>query len=473
MQTATVPGLPHGILGLDDMLSKVCDSQDFNGIHWRRLLAADCESPDSINQSLSFELSERHAGLSEHPIETEADIDSAILKINSLAFFKGGFQLVLWPRYFEHLKQRNRVTMDGLEVNKCKNIPIGSGVTSAGFGYRAWIVFKKLPVRRDTKETFLSELERKIWTDQILLPSVEACSSSKDWSRCPPSFADIKGKASAPGEVVFAGTRTIGYKLHVAGDSLERLWDEILRRCNESRRHHERLAPDAFSDPILIVEGHDLKVLFGARTPSQAARNYMEHFHDCFDSRYLDEDQSWVDVGFEHMPSPTGRRDGITLLYKKGCLDAWVKRFRGVEGRRVPLREEAYHFALCRDAGCRSIEFGPKSGWRKKGLAYSKAYNVEKVKLATPRKDLTVFENSRFNALAFSRSTLTDFCKERMASNEVLKPMDKAHTKKAFIRTKRRLQAAFEASTEKQMDYGCREEHRVRWWVLLALASSE
>jgi len=51
--------------------------------------------------------------------------------------------------------------MDGFDVSKRKNIPTGLGVASAGFGYRAWIVFRNLRIRQDTKEVFLSELQRK------------------------------------------------------------------------------------------------------------------------------------------------------------------------------------------------------------------------------------------------------------------------------------------------------------------------
>jgi hypothetical protein len=50
---------------------------------------------------------------------------------------------------------------------------------------------------------------------------------------------------------------------------------------------------------------------------------------------------------------------------------------------------------------------------------------------------------------------------------------DKAGIKRAFVRTKRRLQAAFEASTDNAMDSGCREEHQVRWSVLLVLDHCE
>ena len=460
------------------MLSDVCRAQDLDGIiNWQRVLATDAKGSDfALHASVSFEQSERQADLSAHPIETAADIDSAVLTIQSLAFFKGGFQLALWSRYFEQLTQRSRVMVDGLEASKRKHIAIGSGVVSAAFGYRAWIVFKHLPVQVDTKETSLSELQRRIWTDGILLPAMEACIGEREWSRCPASFADIKGKVGVPLEAASAHSRTIGYRFCVAGDDLHRLWGEILRRCNSGRRWHEHLAPGAFSGPILVVEGHDLKAFFRAPTPSEAARKYMEHFHACFDGRYLDEEQSWVDVGFEHMPSRTPRwHDGITLLYKKGCLDAWVKRFREPRGAppREPLREEVYHFALCRDAGCRGVEFGRRSGYRAAGLAYSKSYNVEKVKLATPYKSHTAFQNRRFNALGFSQSALADFCKERVAGDAVTKPLDKARVRRAFVRTKRRLHAAFEASTDKAMDYGCREEHRVRWSVLLALASSE
>ena len=101
------------------------------------------------------------------------------------------------------------------------------------------------------------------------------------------------------------------------------------------------------------------------------------------------------------------------------------------------------------------------------GIAYNKAYNVNKEIFATLFKGYSPFQNSQFKALGYSQELL-----ERWYSTNSIKGMrlDAAKRRqllKAYTTTKQRLSSNLRDS--KNENYGVRQEYRITMELLRVL----
>ncbi|KAJ9653125.1 hypothetical protein H2201_009177 [Coniosporium apollinis] len=137
----------------------------------------------------------------------------------------------------------------------------------------------------------------------------------------------------------------------------------------------------------------------------------------------------WLDLGVEDTPLAGGVPcEGITLLRKRHCLDRWIDQFACPENDSQLIKPNRYYWALTRDAGDAKVELRQTNALRKGGVAYNKAYNINKEQYATQLKGYSPFRNPQLEALGYSA-------------------------------TKKRLSGALGQSSNE--DYGVRQEYRI------------
>jgi hypothetical protein len=497
---ADIPLDEKRLLRVENMLQAKYKHAALLPIQWNQLLADPV--PISISRT------EAEGGLAHHPIQSNYDIDSAIVTMNTLAAIRGDIRLYFVPSYKAQITQSLKFAVRGRRhIEKLKHIHLCSPTDCSGKGYQTYIFFPNLPVRR-TQETFLSDIEQEAWIDDIVLPTLEEVLPPSVLARCPQSFADAVAKASARGETVTSGpfshdgneepwgptpihhTGSGRIPLHEAipAAKLAEIWRGIQVRIHQFRGREQRIngidvtsiASDAFRDPLLITQAHGMLALFGQSSAEEAASRYFEHFQHCFDDDHIDQESTCFDIGVNHEPhvytDARGRRRGVTLIFRRGCLDRWASYFRLTDGeasdqppssredqaragRRTLLREEDYHFCLTRDAGSRNVVPTATNPFRSLGgLAQAKAYNVVKEQFSTPIKHNPPFGDPRLGALAFKQDLIDRIYKFNTPSGSTLQ---KAQVKRMYRQTKHRWSEALVGGKARERNFGVRQEFRV------------
>lgn len=159
-----------------------------------------------------------------------------------------------------------------------------------------------------------------------------------------------------------------------------------------------------------MISGHGLK-LFSKRDTLDLARNdFLSHLNQYFnlDAEQIPSEDCWLDLSLEDTPVVMGDPNrGVTLLRKLHCLDSWAKQFVCPDHAADLIKARRYYWALTRDSSSTNAELRRTNGLRKRGgIAYNKAYNVNKELFATPLKGYDPFRNLQFEALGCSQDLL-------------------------------------------------------------------
>jgi hypothetical protein len=257
---------------------------------------------------------------------------------------------------------------------------------------------------------------------------------------------------------------------------LDRFWAEVRRLSHEYTGDNDGyVSCDAFHDLFLVISGHGLKLATKRDTFQQARSDFLSHVNLCFnfDADQIPNEDCWLDLGTEDTPVPTGDVNrGVTLLRKSHCLDSWAEGFACPDHDSHLVQTRRYHWALTRDSGSADVELRPTNSLRRMGgIAYNKAYNVNKELFATPFKGYNPFQNAQFEALGYSQDLL-----ERWYSVNSTKGWRPDASKRrqllaAYRRTKRRLSSALSRSEDES--FGVRQEYRITMRLLGELDNVE
>jgi hypothetical protein len=159
-------------------------------------------------------------------------------------------------------------------------------------------------------------------------------------------------------------------------------------------------------------------------------------------------------------------------MWKLHCLDNWAKKFACPDHDSELIETRRYHWALTRDSGSANVELRQTNSLRRNGgIAYNKAYSVNKEMFATPFKGYSPFQNSQFKALGYSQELLERWYS--MNSTKGMRP-DAAKRRqllKAYTTTKQRLSSTLRDS--KNENYGVRQEYRITMELLRALEEED
>jgi hypothetical protein len=159
-------------------------------------------------------------------------------------------------------------------------------------------------------------------------------------------------------------------------------------------------------------------------------------------------------------------------MWKLHCLDNWAGKFACPDHDSELIETRRYHWALTRDSGSANVELRQTNSLRRNGgIAYNKAYNVNKEMFATPFKGYSPFQNSQFEALGYSQELLERWYS--MNSTKGIRP-DAAKRRQlleAYTTTKQRLSSTLRDS--KNENYGVRQEYRITMELLRALEEGD
>ena len=293
----------------------------------------------------------------------------------------------------------------------------------------------------------------------------------------PQSFADADYKAKVKTECFTTGTgQPMDVRYVIPELCLDRFWAEVRRLSHEYTGDNDGyVSCDAFHDLFLVISGHGLKLATKRDTFQQARSDFLSHVNLCFnfDADQIPNEDCWLDLGTEDTPVPTGDVNrGVTLLRKSHCLDSWAEGFACPDHDSHLVQTRRYHWALTRDSGSADVELRPTNSLRRMGgIAYNKAYNVNKELFATPFKGYNPFQNAQFEALGYSQDLL-----ERWYSVNSTKGWRPDASKRrqllaAYRRTKRRLSSALSRSEDES--FGVRQEYRITMRLLGELDNVE
>jgi len=312
-------------------------------------------------------------------------------------------------------------------------------------------------------ETHLSDGEQEIWIDRIVLPALKHSCSPDVYQHHPHSFADADFKAKVKQECFTTGTgQPMDIRYEIPESCLDAFWIEVQRLSHEYPGD-EYLPADAFHDLFLVVSGHGLKLFTKRDTFDQARDDYLSHLDICFNfnAEQIPTDDCWLDLGLEDTPFSAGDpAEGVTLLRKLHCLDSWAEKFACPEHDAQLIKIHRYHWALTRDSGSAKVELRQTNSLRTMGgIAYNKAYNVNKELFATPLKGYDPFQNSQFEALGYSQDLLERWYSINSAKGTRPDARKRQQLLTAYKATKQRLSSALQRS--KNENYGVRQEYRI------------
>jgi hypothetical protein len=178
--------------------------------------------------------------------------------------------------------------------------------------------------------TYLSDDEQEAWIDHIVIPALESAYGPNILHHLPHSFAEVKYKSSIGMEYGdrnsrnFVGGSHMDITQRLPQHILEPFWQKVQQLCSEYRytitRGGDETQLKVFKDPLLVIAGHELKLVTARDTEPKT---------DCL--------QSWA----EHFNCPSG--------YKR-------------------IQKEGYFFAGTKAAGTMTVElkeskFAPFRGW--------------------------------------------------------------------------------------------------------------
>ena len=402
-------------------------------------------SDDGLRRALSIAKSAEVFAQAEQRTEPwvrrSYDVDSFFARVTTLAVHWQGFRLAYCPPYLQTITQDPYVTFQARRIHTTKQLRLGSGVTSAGFGYETYVFFPYMPQRvKGRHATYhVNKEQQQVWIDEIILPALRSTCDAQVCARHPGSFEDATCKAQVKQEAYGLPLGAIDVSYPVPFQHLASFWSAV---CRHADNH------PLFKDAFLVVQGHDLKHYTSRSTPAEARDDFLDHLHGCFQFRedYFPPEDCWVDFGIEETPVGDTSQ-AITLLRKTGCLEHWAQAFHDPDKSAAGVQEARYPWFLTQDAGSMSVQVRPRNSLHQKGgIAYPKAYNLIKNLFSTPLKRHGTFLNPHFEALGFSQSNLAKWYEANH------KGSSSAHQRKhqqlvgQYNATKIRLHAALKAA---------------------------
>lgn len=319
-------------------------------------------------------------------ISCRYDIDSFFGVVNTLAVHTGDFSLVYNPQFLRHISQNPYLRFKGHQVQHLKQIQIGQGQAAGGYGYYCHVLFLNKPV---TSTTQLTHAEQEIWIDSIVFPALRLTCPDDCVQHHPRSYRDALCKANVKKEFYPHGLEAaIEARYNIPKGYQRAFWTHV---CNLCSRFPE------FADPVLLISGHNLKLLTKRNSVLQARNNFWTYLNQCFTLRNPEDDISaddfWFDLGIENTPMLGMDQPSVTLLRKSFCLENWSSLFASPDYMSAWTDVTSYRWAMTRDAGTTTVQLKETNAWQKRGMAYYKAYNLYKDLFATPLKPAEAFAN--------------------------------------------------------------------------------
>lgn len=329
-------------------------------------------------------------------VERWYDVDSVYMEASSLAALRGGAYLCLLPPFTSTVTQNShRRLRGGLEPHKKKNIRLfRAGPVTVE------LVFPNHGVNAQAGQTnMLSDEDQRALVDDHLLPAIRGAVPGVVYQHLPQSFqaavaAATTSQAKMQATEESAPNRQRTMLSHpIQAQYLGPIWDRLRASLN-------RVGQGPFSDPRLLIQGHDLKNITNAASAEAALEGLRQEVFRYIDFGHVLWERCWVDFGIRDVPIVPNdvRFCPLTLLYRKPCLHSMAK---DPGGAWVGFQPREYCQYLLRDAA--SLEL-VRDGAGGSPVRQVKAYNSHKMVFFTPDKQHTPFGHERFSSLCLSNA---------------------------------------------------------------------
>lgn len=432
--------------------------QDFSNINFEDLLATPRNHTRCPTQQLSIAKSD----ISNHPelrIERTFDVDSLMLQITSLEAIRTKISISYSPPYHSTLSHTTHYHQDIKNkwhtLTDFKNICFGN----INQGVNIYIIFPNLLVKQGPHSTnALTEKEQKTWIEKILIPAVQNAVPHEICQRHPTTFQDSTSRNNMKGTNARRnGTQDIRHDIPY--QYLKKLWKYIADNCSKHSTTDIEIKDDAFRDPIIHISQHGTKDHERHQSPATILRQRKRNLEEWLDLSFLDETNSYFDLGNENVPDMHGTP--MTLLWKSGCAQNWTTQFECPSGGRK-MQTSFYPWMHTRDAGGCEFELRPSNKWFAAGLAHAKTYNV--VWDITSGFDKGPFSNQLFEFLGLDQKTLEDVLTRSKLEGLERRGVSIEAIVKMLRYTTNRLRISLESKVGK--NFGIRGEERLRFNIL-------
>jgi len=453
--------LPHQPLSLPHRLSLYSDIQPFRS--WGPILtgvgldtAHGDDSPPMLNlwQTEADYISKTGP----HILDSTFDIDSIIFSPSSLAVFRKDVDWSFLPPFNRSKQQHQRVTFGHIETTKHK-----CALLCLHDRYVCHIFFPNMPLvytnekgrEIQSKSQHLDDHALQIWTDQVVLPAFDDVCTPARRPHYPHSWRQLLGKSKVNSEQQSRDNQfgRQDVRALVPASILGPLWDRIILRA--ATIPNTLLPVDAFCDPELIISNHNLKQSDFSRHDFQTVREkYLQEHHNLWNPAFLSDTAFFVDLGQEIWST----YPGTTLLRKSYCNREWAAQFQDRTGSSKTL--DTYYTWAGTEAGSVSTETRTTSSMRSIGIAFNKAYNVNKEQFSSNVKEDTPFENHLFELLSFTEKQI-----QRLAvglkNGGLQSSIQLGRILQQWEATKKRIYYGIHSLRNHHMSYSSRQEFRI------------
>ena len=425
---------------------------DYQDVSWHSLLAGDREACPSLSIAKSERSFLEKVDVKSIKIPRRYDIDSFFGVVNTLAVHTGGFSFAYNPQFLRRISQNPYLRFKGHKIQRLKQLRLGQGRAAGGYGYNCHVLFPNMPV---ASTTHLTQGEQERWIDSIVLPALRRTCPNDCVQHHPRSYRDALCKANVKKEFHPHGLEAaIEARYDIPEEYQRAFWTHACNLCS--------LFPE-FADPVLLISGHNLKLVTKRDSVLQARNDFWTHLNQCFILGNSEDDISaddfWFDLGMEDTPSMGTDQPGVTLLRKTSCLEHWSSLFSSPPHMSTRTDVTSYRWAMTRDAGTATVQLKSTNAWRKRGMAYHKAYNLQKDLFATPLKPAEAFANIQLEALGYSQELLDRWYQWNNQGREGPYPAKRQQLIGCYQAIKQRVSIAL--SDSRQTNFGVRQEYRI------------
>ncbi|KAF3027924.1 hypothetical protein E8E12_000503 [Didymella heteroderae] len=127
----------------------------------------------------------------------------------------------------------------------------------------------------------------KIWTDTIVLRAMDEVFSRGTRHHFPSSFEEIRYKSNAKTELLLDSQtyNSADVRIPIASELLDPLWSKILEHAEEIPG--TLLPPNAFHNPVLLVQNHNMKLGTKNAHFSTVRANFLANIQSMWNKEHI------------------------------------------------------------------------------------------------------------------------------------------------------------------------------------------
>ncbi|KID81132.1 hypothetical protein MGU_11489 [Metarhizium guizhouense ARSEF 977] len=400
-----------------------------------------------------------------HRLQRTWDVDSIICYSLCLSINRGLY-VSYFPQVSRNIHSSVHVYHQGKPLHSIPHLRLGSGRQSPQFG--VYVFFPGITHANRTT-SYLTNDERRLWIDKLLLPAIRSLCPLDVIQHHPRSYDDAESKAHSRRREACSGAMRHDIDMHhyLPQEYLEPIWRHIVIASGSA-------SPDLtmFRDMFIILSAKNIKLEARSSTFQGCRNNTIAHLRKVLDWSKADLSNTWIDVGLED----TAVSAGETLIWKSRCLQSWISSIKH-DVRSPRIASEVFNWNLTDQAGSARVETRLSHPLRSGGIAYAQRYNVNKDLFATvAKRDHDLFSEPHLEGMACPPSLLDAWIvaarqgrNAGAATTARSKPQIK-RLRKAFEAMKHRISHALSSSTG--TSFGAREEYRISWELFIKLDPS-